>query len=410
MTKRYAFTALFAVVGMVILIIFYTYVNRTVSAYEKITIGTVAGDEDVINDVTLSGILYSNGTNNAISISKENTDVYSQSMLNMNSAFYYMNSAAEIRLKELQQEYRSFMRGKDKVNRFYEDEHFLLYGELIASEINEKVNWSAQISFYDKAKAEEWDFTVALPLDFEIKEPVDIYDVQMHGQEVILILAAEQNDSQSIWRISVNASQKKLTDSSLIYSLDKGLSTSEEGEHQQNYLNMNEGLTVSAWMTKAKYIPFSLSTSTREENGDETKIGHQFFVINIESGELSEVKLAEQAIIDSDVFVDHENIYYLEKQTGAVNKYHVEDGSSEFILQHDALMNYNYDHLLEFSNDKLYLLANGRYTGEGLKNKVIDFYVLDLNNGKEMYHGKIDYNEFVNGYIDFSAIYPKRFD
>lgn len=407
MTKRYVFTALFAAAGIVSLIIFYTYVNRTVSAYEKMMFETVAGDENVIDDVTISGILYSDRTSNSISISKANTDVSPQSILNMNSMFY-MYSAAEMRLEELQQEYRSFMRGKRNVNNLYEDEDFLVYGELSSSEIDKKVKWDARISFYDKAKDKEWNFSVALPSDFNIQS-VDIYDVQMYGQDVILTLAAEESETESIWRVSVNMSQKNIKDSSLIFSLDKDMATDEEGEYQQNYFNMNEGLTGSAWMTKAKYIPFSLSK--REESGNETIIyGHQFFVINVESGELSEVKLAEETIIDSNVFVDQENIYYLEKKTGTVYKYHVEDGSSEFILQHDALVNYNYSHLFELSNNNLYLLANGRYTGEEIENKVIDFYVLDLNNGQEMYHGKMDYSELENVYFDFSFIYPKRFD
>ena len=401
--KRYAFTIILAIVGIVSISLFYAYVNRTVSAHEKISIETVSGDDGEVANVKLFGIMNNNDVAYSISMSKNDTEIGSNSIISLDNMNYVYNTA-DARLSELQEEYRSFMRGKKNTYSLYEDKEFLIYGDVLDDFITAG---EILISMYDKAKAEEWEITIPLPEELNKSNYIYVGDVQLYNQEVVLMIIAEQDHTQYIYRAAVNVNQNRLSDFSLIYSLDTGWE--EEGSYYNNHLSINETLVGSSWMTKAKYMPFRV-TKTEEASGDLMKETNQFFVVNMESGESFEVNLPEKITIDSNLFVDNENVYYIDKKTGELYKYNFEKASFDYVLKHEAFTNLDYTYLFEFTQNKLYFLSNGRYNGESPTVRAVDFYVLDLKTEQELYHGRIDYKDFKDSYVDFTSIAPRSFD
>ena len=81
--KRYAFTIILAIVGIVSISLFYSYVNRTVSAHEKISIETVSGDDGEVANVKLFGIMNNNDVAYSISMSKNDTEIGSNSIISL---------------------------------------------------------------------------------------------------------------------------------------------------------------------------------------------------------------------------------------------------------------------------------------------------------------------------------------
>ena len=127
----------------------------------------------------------------------------------------YVYNTADARLSELQEEYRSFMRGKKNTYSLYEDKEFLIYGDVLDDFITAG---EILISMYDKAKAEEWEITIPLPEELNKSNYIYVGDVQLYNQEVVLMIIAEQDHTQYIYRAAVNVNQNRLSDFSLIYS------------------------------------------------------------------------------------------------------------------------------------------------------------------------------------------------
>ena len=392
--KRYTFTVLLAIAGIVGISFFYFHVNRTVSAHEKLSIETVSGDESEIEDMTLTGIMFSHNIDYSFELTKGQMKIGSNYLWFDN---YYAYSAAEMRLKELRQKYKSFMRGKNNAYSLYEDQNFLVYGDLL---LEKEVYGEILISMYDKEKEDKLEFSVPIPADLVRANYIDIMDVQLYNQEVVLMLSTEEKDRQEIWRISINANQKKISDQSLVYSLDRGLDG--EGNYKGHLYAENSHLT------KVKYMPLHV-TETINNGGEFITESHQLFILNVESGELMGIKLAEDVLNNSAVYVDREYVYYLDKN-GELFRYNEGSDSFESVLKHSALIRNDYNLLLEFAQNKLYVLRSNWHPAEETSDKVAELFIIDLQTKQEVFHGTMDYSELQASQFDFTAIYPKTFD
>lgn len=392
--KRYTFTVLLAIVGIVGISFFYFHVNRTVSAHEKLLIETVSGDESEIEDMTLTGIMFSHNIDYSFELTKGQMKIGSNYLRFDN---YYAYSAAEMRLKELRQKYKSFMRGKNNAYSLYEDQNFLVYGDLL---LEKETNGEILISMYDKEKEDKLEFSVPIPADLVRANYIDIMDVQLYNQEVVLLLSTEEKDKQEIWRISINANQKKILNQSLVYRLDRDLDN--EGDYKNHLYGENSHLT------KVKYMPLHV-TETINNGGEFITESHQLFILNVESGELMEIKLAEGVLNNSTVYVDSNHVYYLDKN-GELFRYNEGSDSFESVLKHSALIRNDYNFLLEFAQNKLYVLRSNWYSAENTSDKVAELFIIDLQTKQEVFHGIMDYSELQASQFDFTAIYPKTFN
>ena len=393
--KRYTFTVLLAIVGIVGISFFYFHVNRTVSAHEKLLIETVSGDESEIEDMTLTGIMFSHNIDYSFELTKGQMKIGSNYLRFFDN--YYAYSAAEMRLKELRQKYKSFMRGKNNAYSLYEDQNFLVYGDLL---LEKETNGEILISMYDKEKEDKLEFSVPIPADLVRANYINIMDVQLYNQEVVLLLSTEEKDKQEIWRISINANQKKISDQSLVYRLDRGLD--DEGDYKNHLYGENSHLT------KVKYMPLHV-TETINNGREFITESHQLFILNVESGELMEIKLAEDVLNNSTVYVDSDHVYYLDKN-GELFRYNEGSDSFESVLKHNGLIRNHYNLLLEFAQNKLYVLKNEWHSAEETTDKVAELFIIDLQTKQEVFHGIMDYSELQASQFDFTAIYPKTFN
>ena len=385
--KRYTYTVLLALLGVIGISVFYLHVNRTVSAHEKISIEKVSGDESEINDVTLAGIVFSNNLDYSFLLTKDQMKI-SSNLFDGYNAY----SAAELRLKELRQEYRSFMRGKNNANSLDEEQGFLVYSNgLVEKGTNEEI----QISMYDKEKEEKLEFSVPIPADFVRANYIDIIDVQLYDQDVVLMLGTEEKGEQEIWRININVNQKRISNHSLVYRLDRRL---DNDGNDKAYLYAD-----NSYVSKVKYMPLHVS-ETSNNRGEIIADSLQLFIVNIESGELIETKLSNDVLANSAVYVDSEHVYYLDKNTGELFRYNEGTDLFDSVLKHSALIYNDYNFSLEISNNKLYVLKNKWHSVEESGDKIAELFIIDLQTKQEVFRGKIDYSKFQDSQFDFTAI------
>ncbi|MGN1387334.1 MAG: hypothetical protein ACI4XS_12060 [Bacillus sp. (in: firmicutes)] len=385
--NRYVFTIVLALAGIIGISLFYGYVNETVAAPEDFKIETVAGDEKEMEHVSLAGMLYAQNIPYSILLSQNQTELNTDSAINwMHTASVY--SASDIRIKELQKEYRSFMRGKENPYQLYEDEDFLVYGELDVKKVaDEKYEGDIHLSFFDKAKKEGKDFVLSLPKELGEYSYLNISDVQLLEQEVVLMFQAEQNEVSAVWRVAVNINQEKVVEHTLIHEMDSVGS---------NYMSVgNDSLT------KEKYMPIS---EMRDEEQDDGTIltAERLFVVNVENGELLEINFPDKT--EYNIQVNDESIYYIEYGEGAVYTYNFTKKVFEPLWKHDTLTNGNI--LWAIKGDRTYLLENGSDNLEERTAGDIHFYVLHTDSGQELYHGRIA-GVGENTDINFTTIYPK---
>ena len=388
--NRYVFTIVLALAGIIGISLFYGYVNETVAAPEDFKIEIVAGEGKEMEHVSIAGMLYAKNIPYSILLSQNQTELNTDSSINwMHTAYVY--SASDIRLKELQKEYRGFMRGKENPYQLYEDGHFLVYGELDVKKVaDEKYEGDIHLSFFDKSKKEGKDFVLSLPQELEKYSYLNISDVQLLEQEVVLMLQAEQNEASAVWRVAVNINQEKVVEHTLIHEMDSVGS---------NYMNVgNDSLT------KETYMPIREMRDQEQDDGTMLTV-ERLFVVNVENGELQEISLSDK-VGDSEyaIWVDDESIYYIAYAEGMMYKYNFMTEIFEPLWNRDALSTGNI--LWAVKGNRTYLLENGSDYLEGRTVGDIHFYVLHTDSGQELYHGIIA-GVGENTDINFTTIYPK---
>ncbi|MBD3107015.1 hypothetical protein IEO70_01370 [Bacillus sp. AGMB 02131] len=392
--NRYVFTIMLALAGILGISLFYGYVNQTVASPEDFSIETVAGDEKELENVSLAGRLYFKNVPYSLLLSHDQTELNTDSALDwMHTA--YVHSAGEIRIKELQKKYRSFMRGKDNTYHLFEDEHFLIYSELdVERAAAEKYEGDIHLSFFDKGKEEGKDFILPLPHEIEkYGESLSLYDIQLLDQEVVLMLYGNQDDVSAVWRVAVNINQEKVVSHTLIHEMESSESA---------YMSAgNDSLT------KEKYM--LISEMHDEEKADGT-IGtkEKLFAANIESGEMQEISMPDKYQYDEyGLLVDDESIYYIAYAEGTMYKYDFLKDAFEPMWTHDAIAAGNV--LLAVKDNRTYLLENGTDHKEGRTEGDINFYVLHTDNGEELYQGRVK-GAAETADFNFTIIYPKQFE
>ena len=392
--NRYVFTIVLALAGIIGISLFYGYVNQTVAAPEDFKIEAVAGDEKELENVSLSGRLYSKNVPYSLLLSHNQTEVSTDSALDwMHTS--YVHSATEIRIKELQKKYRSFMRGKDNTYHLFEDEHFLIYSELdVKRAAAGKYEGDIHLSFFDKGKEEGKDFILSLPQELEkYGESLTLYDIQLLEQEVVLMLYSNQDDVSAVWRVVVNINQEKVVSHTLIHEMESSESA---------YMSVgNDSLT------KEKYM---LISEMRDEEKADGSIWTKetLFAANIESGELLEINMPDKyQYHEYGLLIDDESIYYIAYTEGTMYKYDFSKNAFEPMWTHDAIAAGNV--LLAVKDDRAYLLENGTDHKEGRTEGDINFYVLHTDNGEELYHGRVN-GAAETADFNFTIIYPKQFE
>jgi len=376
-----------AIIAVIILSIGTFYVKTATSAeqYPEFVIQTVSGDEDEIKPLVLEGSYTDTSSNNYVSnnlkINVEGSTYNSRSFLDQ------IIGQPPIEIKELQEEYRTFMRGKgSQVNSFFEDEKFLAYAD-----VDYKMNsvssrdFKFTISVLNKESGDDNSFTVKIP-DEEKLDYVFVEDVQMVKDELYLI-------TQNTMRKNDNYYEEKQ-----IYTIDivnQKISTYEliiQNPNGQGDTYFNTQLIRSS-PTKANEFMVIVNTEVKiiedEESSREEVINQEFLSYNIVTKEIKKMDLTDLRLDDNQLsYLDGSTVYFMtfEGQELVVTPYSLVEhhAGQDYRISLSGENGFAYAYTTTVKNGKLYVASSQ------MTSKIPgDVVVADVKTGEPLFKGQL---------------------
>jgi hypothetical protein len=374
-----------AIIVVIVLSIGTFHVNAATSAkqYPEFVIKTQSGDANEIKPLVLEGSYTDTTAMNYVSTNlKITTD---GSTYNSRSFLDQVIGHPPTLIKELQEKYRTFMRGKSsQVSSFFENNQLLAYADVDynMSSLRSR-NFKFDISVLNKADGQINSFTVKVPDGGEF-ENVFVADVQMVKDELNLITQNTMRntfyDEKHIYTIDM--ANQKISNHEAIIQVPEG----QDDTHIDVQLirtspkKANEHLIIVK--TEKKVVEDT--ESKREE-----VINQEILTYNLATKEKEKINVPDLRLDENQLsFFDGSTIYFmtLDGQELVVTPYSLVDEQigSAFSIQLFGEKDIVYGQMTTVKDGKLYV-ASSQMTSN-IKGDVI---VADAHSGETLFKGQL---------------------
>lgn len=375
MWKRYGVTLVFCVIILVSLVIFYSNAETIAEENKTLQLKTLSGDAGEVENLHVKGRVNLNRIPMMVDISSENT-TYSELLTDR----FMMHETIEMpyyaKMHELQQEYRSFMRGKTLIDSFYEDETQLVYAYIPYDESAFERNFSElYIDLYDKKSKDTSHVTVSLPEELTVNDDyMEVLDVQMVNNQFIILLDVYKDEKQAIYHVTIQGG--KVVESHLLL----------ENLRENTNINSVKTLINERRMIDSDYI-LLMKQSWHEQSDNSTQ---KLYAVDLKSAQVKEVPIPDVALYgEPELFYDGKQIFY--KLNNELWKMDLEDLQTNVISDE---LKVSYFDWMKIMDEKLYVL------GTKNDNQYYQLIIFDLNQNKEIYRGEVN----TKAYKDISFI------
>jgi|SRR5690625_1277342 len=288
---------------------FYMQSALSASKYPDFKLRKLNGDEAEVEPVVIDGV-YSLGSMNPIN---ERLQLTAEGSHYSREASYVDQINGDYQpflIKQLQKEYRHFMRGKtNEPSAFFENEDTLAYGGInyeMGTLGTGAIDFTFNISVLDKKENETNSFKLDVPNSNNLDD-IYVEEVQMVNGELKVVtvnsLAGDQNEELHVYRFDPSA--EKLIDDEAVLTIPK--------QSAEQYGEMNVLRRTSHGLEKNNIvISKRLMKDERGEEGYETEeISSDLLALNLTTNEKEKIKLPETIPEDAHpAFYDDENIYF----------------------------------------------------------------------------------------------------
>ncbi|PLT35230.1 hypothetical protein [Bacillus sp. V5-8f] len=386
--KRYWRTLLITLAALIFIGSFYIKNAVSESSLPQFTFVKESGDDKEIMPVTFAGSFDRAGhfgRSEGLLISNNQIDYNSeQSFVQLFTNGY--GNDGEIR--ELQEKYPSYMRGKWGAASLYEDKDFLVHATIKEEEKSEKKEYSFNISLLDKEKEERTDTKVKILTEKPVLFMGEL-DVQMVGG-MLKVVAVQSLHSYSdvenneVHIYTIDLSREKIIADELIFK------TEQAGSTFINYQKLRE-TNVRNPNNYFVYEKYELQERTGR-NGNKTmdKQGSELMVYNFETGKQQSIPNSkytgyESFYNDTAIYVIHRKAERLQIETHDINKRQLIK-SFEFSIMASQMTE---DTKVIIKNSRIYLYSADETYPRKTKQPPGQLIVADLNTGKELYKGQL---------------------
>lgn len=401
-----------AVISGIILSIGTFYVNSAISAehYPDLTVQTINGDAEEMESLIIEGAYRNlssvNYMGTDLKITAQGSSYDRPSLLDRVIGYY------PTVIKELQDEYRSFMRGKHlAANQYFEDNEFLAYANVdqrISSHGPSKFNF--EISVLNKADDEVVSFSLKVPAE-EGMDHVFLEDVQLVEDKIYLItqnMTIKNDDFIDEKRVyEIDRISQKLTNQEAL------LKFTQWKESLHTHTRLAEGNPTAAnehiIMVKTEDTVMEETESIRVTDSKQEIISYNLASKVTETINIPGLNLEENQVS----FVKGSTIYFtrVEEQELIVTPYQLGANQVEQdyrVQLHSTIENGHLEHpMVSVEEDKLYVVS---YQIDSNLNG--DVAVLDMQTGKLLFQGQITLENSSEKHEDFeiymNEIYVKH--
>jgi hypothetical protein len=378
---------LIATTTVIVLSIGTYYVNSTLSAesHPQFVIQTISGNAEEVKPLVLEGSYTDTSSMNYAStnltITSEGSTYNSRSFINQ------IIGRPPTVIKDFQEKYRTFMRGKDPfVNWFFENEQFLAYATVdYKTGLLRSRDFNFEISVLNKEDGNIDSFMLEVPEGGEL-EHIFVDDVQMVEDELYLI-------TRNMMR-----NHDDFTDEEHIYTID--IANQKVSNHEaitpygqsDNYINVqlietsptkaNEHLII----VKTELKVIEDAESTREEVINQEIISYNLATKEKEIITVPELRLDENQLS----FFDGSSIYFtrLEGQEVVVTPYSLVDKhvGKSYSIQLSGEDGHVGGQMTTINDGKLYIASSQMIPNLNIDADVV---VADADTGETLFRGQI---------------------
>ncbi|MFB7640964.1 hypothetical protein [Peribacillus butanolivorans] len=384
--KRYICSIIIGLVVILSIGTYYVKVASSASDLPKYTFKTLEGSDKELDPIIINASLEKGRLYEPLTIESNQTTYGSEK-----SFLESLSGRQNLEMERLIKEYRSFMRGKDFIDSFYEDSDFLAYASVNSGFTKSgKMEAEFDIALLEKKSEDETSFDIELP-DKDRKLNIDVRDVQLiHSKlQVLTIIDVNSNDDMQTKEVHLYtidlANKKVLSDKTLLSETFKHPNQVEFGMPiDVAPIQSNNMILIS--LVKGKYH----EDGSYEEKPNESKL----LSYNYETEKLETVKLPKKEKVSYDMvrggYVDGKNLYLIEMKS---DNYHIKtfDISSQKItndMKLDLPVLKDEGYFTTIKNGRVYfLLGNGMDSG-GKTYKPAQLLIADLKTGKTLYKGE----------------------
>ncbi len=384
MRKYWKFTAIIAVI---VLSIGAFYVNSAMSAtqYPEFVINKQSGNDEEIKSLVLEGGYHEGHsmsyTYTHLKISSDGSEyIIGRSLIDQ-----LIGQPSPI-IKELQEKYRDFMRGKShNIGSFFENDQFLAYADVkYKFGVSQSRDFKFAISILDKNSGNTTSHNIKIP-DRSVVNHIYVEDVQVVDNELKLITHNMMRKNEKYYNekhiYTLNISTGTITNNQNIFSIpaEQGDSYVDARLINTNPIQANENLVFL--INQSTYV--QEEESLREENTNKELIS-----FNLKTNEKETIELPE-SLKDSQVsFFDGSTIYFSKSSEKSliVSPFSIEDNQagSEFTIQLSNGTSNEEPPIIIVKESKLYVVSH--YSN--LKNNA-SFAVFNVKTGETLYEGEV---------------------
>lgn len=380
----------FVAITMVIVLSIGTfYVNSALSAeqYPEFVIQTQSGDSDEIKPLVLDGSYTDTTAMNYVSTNLKITE--DGSTYNSRTFLNQVIGQPPTMIKELQEEYRTFMRGKtSQVNSFFEDNQLLAYADVDYNMDSLSLrDFKFDISVLSKDDGRIESFTVEVPDGRDLGD-VYVEDVQMVEDELNLITQNMKKNNidffyeKHIYTIDM-ANQKIINHEAIIQVPEEQDDTRIDVQLiRTSPKKANDHLI----MVKTERKVIEDKESSREEVINQELISYNLATKEQEKMNVPDLRLDENQLS----YLDGSTVYFmtLDGQELVVTPYSLVDNQigQAFRIQLSSEKGIAHGQMTTVKGGKLYVASSQMSPNLNIKADVI---VADVQTGETLFKGQL---------------------
>ncbi|PJN87636.1 hypothetical protein [Bacillus sp. mrc49] len=380
--KRYLCSIIISLV--VLLSIGTYYVASSASGLPTYTFKTIEGSEKVLDPVIVHATLEKNSYTYLPLTIESNITTYGS-----NRSFW--SETFDVSIERLIKEHRSFMRGKDFIDSFYEDDDFLAYAAVNSKYTNSgKMEAEFDIGVLEKKDEDQTSFRIDLPHQERLMN-TEIKDVQLiHSKlQVVTMNDVDSNDDKQTKEVhlyTIDLAKKKIVNDKTLVS---------ETFTYPNQVDLVMPVDASPSKPRNLMVFSMIKGVNHEEREFEEKLKEsKLFTYQYDTEKLTTVKGSKKESFNLGVarsgYTDGKSLYALDDKSST---YHLKtfDISSEALtndMELDLAVNKKAQSYVEVKNGRVYILLGEEVDQDVITYKPAQLLIADLKTGKTLYKGE----------------------
>lgn len=392
------------IVIIAVLVAYFVYTSLVVAKqFPDIEIKTITGDEELIENVILTGDVYQEDsyTSSFMISAKESKYQSELSFIEDLSSTFPPDEVSH-----LKKDYKSFMRGKwNSPGSYFHNEKYLAYAVAKSEEWNgmNNLNYYFEVDVLSKETNESNSFTIEIP-DRENFDNVQVIDVQVINEELKVVThigyyTANQRYEYEIKVYSIDIDSNKITSDETIARDENDQEDSNKGS---SYSVLNDfvdlGEQKNLVIEKEDYLQKKVKAEDNTDSAETQTVSRTLFVYDLENSEqkqlnpskekLNEIMSLEYGMLafstDATVYLAYTDGDYL-----TILGYDLENGNEELEYRINIEeLGIKEPRVLKMKDSRFYL-TDLQLTNESSAKVIVG----DITTGKVMYEGELALKE-----------------